>query len=288
MINIQKFVAIRKKQKISQSKLAEGICTQATLSKFENNGQVPAFKILEQLCARLQIEVGDIMLNSQNNELTKKMMQAEFAFIDYDYEKIFDLISSIDEEKIKNRTDRLHFDYLRGLYALEGDRDQMTALFYFNNILTQPHLDDDNIYRLLALKGCSQVYDQRKDLKKAKYYYQQILDYVMQIKISDNLSALQVLSILYHAGNFYGKNGDYQKSNYLLNYAYQVGKRQHVVYYMARILYRLGNNDVREKKVKKRTIQRLNDACAFARFNHNQVTLNRTKKLLQQIGEVTE
>ncbi|MCT7803005.1 MAG: helix-turn-helix domain-containing protein, partial [Lactobacillus crispatus] len=53
MINIQKFVQVRKKLKLSQTELCQGICTQSTLSKFENNGQVPSFKILKQLCERM-------------------------------------------------------------------------------------------------------------------------------------------------------------------------------------------------------------------------------------------
>ena len=55
MINIDKFIKIRKSKKISQNELSHGICTQSTLSKFENNGQVPSFKILKQLCDRMGI-----------------------------------------------------------------------------------------------------------------------------------------------------------------------------------------------------------------------------------------
>ena len=56
MINIEKFVQARKKLRLSQTELCHGICTQSTLSKFENNGQVPSFKILKQLCERMDID----------------------------------------------------------------------------------------------------------------------------------------------------------------------------------------------------------------------------------------
>ena len=71
MINIEKFVQIRKDQKLSQTDLCHGICTQSTLSKFENNGQVPSFKILKQLCDRLNIEVGDIMTSSDEKKVAR-------------------------------------------------------------------------------------------------------------------------------------------------------------------------------------------------------------------------
>ena len=64
------------------------------------------------------------------------MFEAEFAFITYDYNKIRDLLSSIHEQDLKHEQDRLHFDYLRGLYALDGEKNDMTALYYFNNILS--------------------------------------------------------------------------------------------------------------------------------------------------------
>ena len=52
-MNIERFIAARKKLGLSQSELAEGICTQATLSRFENNGQVPTLKILLKLCEQI-------------------------------------------------------------------------------------------------------------------------------------------------------------------------------------------------------------------------------------------
>lgn len=48
-MNIERFIEARKAKGLSQTELAEGICTQATLSRFENNGRVPSLKILIQL-----------------------------------------------------------------------------------------------------------------------------------------------------------------------------------------------------------------------------------------------
>lgn len=88
MINIQKFVQVRKKLKLSQTELCQCICTQSTLSKFENNGQVPSFKILKQLCERMDIDVSDIMDNSEHKYIAHILFEADFAFINFDYSKI--------------------------------------------------------------------------------------------------------------------------------------------------------------------------------------------------------
>lgn len=123
MINIQKFVQVRKKLKLSQTELCQCICTQSTLSKFENNGQVPSFKILKQL---LDIDVSDIMDNSEHKYIAHILFEADFAFINFDYSKIFTLLSQINPEvDLKRQTNRIHYHYLRGQYALRSDRNQM-------------------------------------------------------------------------------------------------------------------------------------------------------------------
>ena len=59
-MDIQRFVARRKELGLSQVKLCQGICTQATLSKFESGKQIPTLEILNQLCARLGLGLDDL------------------------------------------------------------------------------------------------------------------------------------------------------------------------------------------------------------------------------------
>lgn len=283
MINIEKFVQIRKKQKLSQNALCRGICTQSTLSKFENNGQVPSFKILKQLCDRLNIEVGDIMNNSDENVIAHMLFEADFSFINFDYAKILNILSRIKLDELKRDEDKIHYQFLRGQYALKSDRNQMSALFYFNNILTTDDLPKNDIYRLLALNGCSQIYAKQGEDKKAEHYYDQILKNVMDVKISNLLTTMHILAILCDAGEFYGERKMYKESNSLLRYAYKIGTEQHSIFYMARILLRQGINDMEQTKKKEITSQHLRDACAFARINRNRITLEKARKLLKQL-----
>ena len=59
-MDIQIFVNRRKELGLSQIELSEGICTQATLSRFENHGQIPSMKILTLLCKKLHMDVGEL------------------------------------------------------------------------------------------------------------------------------------------------------------------------------------------------------------------------------------
>ena len=66
-MDIKRFVHQRKRLGYSQVALSKGICTQSTLSKFENNGQVPSLSILEQLCDRLGLTIDDLNKNNTSS-----------------------------------------------------------------------------------------------------------------------------------------------------------------------------------------------------------------------------
>lgn len=286
IIDIKKFIQIRKAQKLSQTDLCHGICTQSTLSKFENNGQVPSLKILNQLCDRLQIEVGYIINRSDEQRITQLLFDADFAFINFDYTKILNLLSEVSEDTLKRKEDQVHYQFLQGQYALKSDRNEMSALFYFNNILTTKDLPKNDIYRLLALNGCSQIYANQGEMQKAEHYYSQVLKNIKSVEINNPLTTLHALAILCDAGEFYGQREMYKESNSLLRYAYKIGTEKHVIFYMARILLQQGVNDIAQNKNKEIISQHLHDACAFARINRNNITLNKARKLIKNLDDV--
>lgn len=45
---------------LSQKELAEGICTQATISQMENHNKVPTMSIFVDICKRLEISQAEI------------------------------------------------------------------------------------------------------------------------------------------------------------------------------------------------------------------------------------
>ncbi len=286
IIDIKKFIQIRKAQKLSQTDLCHGICTQSTLSKFENNGQVPSLKILNQLCDRLQIEVGYIINRSDEQRITQLLFDADFAFINFDYTKILNLLSEVSEDTLKRKEDQVHYQFLQGQYALKSDRNEMSALFYFNNILTTKDLPKNDIYRLLALNGCSQIYANQGEMQKAEHYYSQVLKNIKSVEINNPLTTLHALAILCDASEFYGQREMYKESNSLLRYAYKIGTEKHVIFYMARILLQQGVNDIAQNKNKEIISQHLHDACAFARINRNNITLNKARKLIKNLDDI--
>ena len=279
MININKFISIRKKLGLSQTELCNGICTQSTLSKFENNGHIPSLKILNSLCDRMNINVADIMDVDSNKKTSHKLFEADFAVIQLDFPKVAQILGSINKKELVRQEDTLHYYYLRGLIALELDHSETDALYYFNSILDVKLSKQNKIYYLLALKGCSRVYDLQHDVYKARHYYDIILNSISNVDLEDEDSLLQFLSILCNGGEFYCRNKDYQQSDKLLKMGYDLCKKRHVIYFAARILYQLAQNNIAEDGTQEETTQYLNDAAAFARLNNNRVLLEKISSL---------
>ncbi len=216
--------------------------------------------------------------------MPRSFFSADFYFITYDYDQVRKILKQVNEKKIRDKQDLLHYNYLCGQLALDGDHNDVSALFYFNNILTTDNLKADNIYRLLALKGCSQVYASQ-DMDKASHYFDQILGQIKKVEIKDSLRELQVMSILTAAGEFYGQNGQYKHADDLLNYAYELASSHHVVYFLARVVYQLALNDLAQKRSLNTALEHLHDSLAFARLNKNEVILKEGSKLLKELEE---
>lgn len=280
MLNITKFVQIRKSLKLSQTELCTGICTQSTLSKFENNGLVPSFKILNQLCERMNISISDLMISDEDEGITDKLIDASFSLVSFDYDTLSSSLNKIKKAQLKKDNDKNLYNYLKGQLALHKDNEPMTALYHFNSILTSINLDKDSLYRLLALNGCSEVYASQDEIDKAKHYYDQIQEAILTLKIKRTDQAILVLSILCTSGEFYGKQQFYKQSDRLLKAAYNICAKRHMVYYLARVTYRLAQNLKEQNGDSKKIKTYLEDTVAFGRLNGNIALVEKAQKEL--------
>ena len=215
-MDIQVFIRRRKEKGLSQIELSHGICTQATLSRFENHGQIPSMKILSQLCARLQLDVGDLFASVNTKEVaTNKLLdKIEESIVTMDYELAEKLIGTIQKDQL-NDEQKIHLLYLRGFtQALQGKKME-DDLFYFNKILAEQFENQDS-YLHLAYAGLGLVYQQQEDIEKAEYFFTKAIQEVEKHQLEKMEAVWRVLMVLYHSAMFFNKNNNYKKSNELL------------------------------------------------------------------------
>ena len=208
-MDIQVFIRRRKEKGLSQIELSHGICTQATLSRFENHGQIPSMKILSQLCARLQLDVGDLFasVNTKEVAINKLLEKIEESIVTMDYELAEKLIGTVQLDQL-NDEQKIHLLYLRGFTQVLQGKEMEDDLFYFNKILAEQYENDDT-YIHLAYTGLGLVYHQQKDIEKAEYYFSKAIHESEKHQLEKMEDVWRVLMVLYHSAMFFSNNKNY-------------------------------------------------------------------------------
>ena len=278
-MDIQVFIRRRKEKGLSQIELSHGICTQATLSRFENHGQIPSMKILSQLCARLQLDVGDLFASVNTKEVaTNKLLdKIEESIVTMDYELAEKLIGTIQKDQL-NDEQKIHLLYLRGFTQVLQGKKMEDDLFYFNKILAEQYENQDT-YLHLAYAGLGLVYQQQDDIEKAEYFFTKAIQEVEKHQLEKMEDVWRVLMVLYHTAMFFNKNNNYKKSNELLKKGIELCSQFHITYYLSRLYYQLAMNSLESNADKEEVKLYLNDAAAFARINSNDELLTEIEKI---------
>lgn len=283
-MDIQVFIRRRKEKGLSQIELSHGICTQATLSRFENHGQIPSMKILSQLCARLQLDVGDLFasVNTKEVAINKLLEKIEESIVTMDYELAEKLIGTVQLEQL-NDEQKIHLLYLRGFTQVLQGKEMEDDLFYFNKILAEQYENDDT-YIHLAYTGLGLVYHQQKDIEKAEYYFSKAIHESEKHQLEKMEDVWRVLMVLYHSAMFFSNNKNYKKSNELLKRGIELCSQYHITYYLGRLHYQLAVNAL-ESNVDIHEVQLLlNDAAAFSRINSHDDLLIEIEKLSESLS----
>lgn len=286
-MNIERFILARKTSGLSQNELAEGICTQATLSRFENNGHVPNLKILIQLCNRLNLPLGELFpkVGVKHTETIEKMNQAEFFLITSEFDQAAELLQTIDLKEIDDNSLILRYYYLRGFVMIFNNQPVMDILFSFDQILLEEPTDELAIFRLLAYTGTGMVYAREGDSQKAEFYFNKVQEKIYSYPTQEMSDTWRVLNIVFQCGVFYAEMNELEISNALLDYAVSICSDNHVTYYLARAALQRAKNAIVEGEPKQKLLERIYDARAYSKINRNTIAL---KELAQMEASLEE
>lgn len=290
MIDIERFIEARKKLGLSQVELAQGICTQTTLSRFENEGKIPNLKIVIQLCKRLNLAIGELFpkIGIQNSQENEWMNQAEFLLITSEFAQAQQLISKITATHLVEPAVRLRYFYIKGFLAIFQEDSFSTVLFTFNQILMDEHLAQYPLFRLLAYAGLGRGYVQEAHLLEASTYYEKILAEIYEYPVETTEDIWRVLHLLFECGVFYSQMGELAIGNALLEQAIKVCSDNHVTYYLARVAYQLARNAQQEKQDPFVILEKIQDAKAFSKINDNRLLLAKLGEFEAEIKRLVE
>jgi len=294
-MDINIFIERRKALKISQVKLCKGICTQSTLSKFENNGRVPSLNILNKLCERLGLSVDDLYKNSiaSTTHMRTTLNQIESELMMESYPAVAKSLEEIDSDKINNNLLKMQYFYQKGLFtALTSGKNEET-FFYFSQILDD--LDDhhQSIYSYLSYVGLGIVYSRINQIKEADFYFSKVLDYINLHKEETfdkgPINAyLRILTIVFFTAEFYINMKNYDVGTELVNRGIKLCSEKHMTYYLPRLKLLAAKIAIGQSADQETVYSLLTDALAFARINHNEVVELRINALRKQYEAETK
>lgn len=152
---------IRRKRGLSQTALAEGICTQATISLMEKQNRLPKMDILTAICERLNIQPDRIVENEVSG-VNDTFNQIIDALTDQEYDLAKQLISKISIKSLNSDFDKQRYYYLLGMVQISQDQID-DAIFNFELVLTQFATTSANIYLAMTTAGMALAYLKRDD-----------------------------------------------------------------------------------------------------------------------------
>lgn len=190
-LNGEKLRNVRRKRGLSQTALSVGICTQATISLMEKQNRIPKMNILTAICARLDIEVSDIV-EDDDNSMTIIFDQIDTAIIRGNYPGAKRLLSKIKVKSLGNEFDKQRYYYLIGMYQVENNQMD-DAIFNFELILTQFSTMSANIYWALTTVGMAMAYERLGNKARALKFVQRAVSLIDEKQMTGGQRQWQVI-----------------------------------------------------------------------------------------------
>ena len=156
---------IRRKRGLSQTALAEGICTQATISLMEKQNRLPKMDILTAICERLNIQT-DRIVEIEVSGINDTFNKIIDALTDQEYDTARKLISKVSVKNLNSDFDKQRYYFLLGMVQISEDKVD-DAIFNFELVLTQFATTSANIYLAMTTAGMALAYLKRDDKERA-------------------------------------------------------------------------------------------------------------------------
>ncbi len=156
---------IRRQRGLSQTALAEGICTQATISLMEKQNRLPKMDILTAICERLNIS-SDRIVENEVSGINETFNQIVDNLISRNFEDASALLKKVHVKNLESDFDKQRYYYLVGMVQVESNQID-EAIFNFELVLTQFATTSANIYLAMTTAGMALAYLKRGDKERA-------------------------------------------------------------------------------------------------------------------------
>ncbi|WP_139489995.1 helix-turn-helix domain-containing protein [Brevibacillus dissolubilis] len=219
----------RKKMKLTQGELAEGICNRSYVSQIEKGLVIPSPEILEQLAKRLDTDLKNLWSESENPSFSLVEIQNAMRHI----------INRIDEQEweiARKWVLKLHGvtlpDSEKGIYywakgklaEADGRIDEVEPLYLYG--LESAREQDDPVPLVRLLDSLGSFYCKHNQAQKA---IRPLLE-ALEVVHYNAVSGLLRISVMYHLGVMHQRLGEYQTAIEHLLYAQELNTTNGIMY----------------------------------------------------------
>lgn len=217
---------------LSQKELAEGICTQATISLIEKKNKVPSIHILLSVCERLNVDVNDIVMTSRQNEIKNLLESTREEIIKGNFAQADKLLKTVKQNKLEDHNLLKQFFAYNGLLDLMCHGDSDKAIFNFNQTLNQ-RISEHTQQDIIAMSGLALAYVQKNDLEYALSYVQHLQNLLTENQVKVSLDTETELFVDYALGVSLYKVGQLANSKSYVRKGMEIAKTKQTLLFLA-------------------------------------------------------
>lgn len=231
---------IRRKRGLSQTALADGICTQATISLMEKQDRLPKMNILSAICKRLSIPV-DRIVENDSNEINDQFNDIINQLVVHHFDAAAQSLKKINVKELDSDFDKQRYYYLLGMVQVEDDQLD-DAIFNFELVLTQFATTSANIYLAMTTAGMALAYYKRHDSERAKRLTDRAVKLIDNKKLIGSLH--QWASIYCQLSELYFNLNEYEKARDIANRGIDLCRQHDSLFILDELYLMKGKNEL--------------------------------------------
>lgn len=237
----EKIKKIRLEKGLTQAELAEGICTQASISNLEKNASVPSLLILLEIGNRLNIEFSELSEYAveQASPAVTVFKKVQNLRSQFKLKEAYSLVQELDVNDLKTNHEKKQYYYYLGITSLLGYNKISDATYNFNlglNLETETHLE---FLDILITNGIGLAYFMESEHEKALTYFEKsliLLDGFLE-QTDSSIENGEVLKVYFTSAKFYSEIGNYNKALNLCELSIALQKKLNMNYELDRLYY---------------------------------------------------
>lgn len=227
---------IRRKGGLSQTALADGICTQATISLMEKQNRLPKMDILTAICKRLSIQPERIIEN-EGNQINEQFNNIVQELVSHHFDQAEQLLNHMSVKQLNSDFDKQRYYYLLGMVQVHSQQLD-DAIFNFELVLTQFATTSANIYLAMTTAGMALAYYERHDHQRAKRLTDRAVRLIDNKKLIGSLH--QWASIYCQLANLYQELGEYSQAEEMATRGVELCRQHDSLFILDELYYAQG------------------------------------------------